>query len=95
MKSYETTDNGGRVVCKEHGRIRCGDCAYVAELEAEVARLKAETERIYDKDSEFYSIALWCARRLGARIYAKRAYDDIEKVLGYEIKDRDWRGEQV
>lgn len=42
MKSYEAKDSGGRVVCKEHKRIRCSECAYVNELETEVFRLQDE-----------------------------------------------------
>ncbi len=42
MKSYETTDSGGRVVCKVHKMLRCAECAYIAELESEVFRLQDE-----------------------------------------------------
>lgn len=42
MKSFETTDSGGRIVCKEHGLLRCSECAYIAELESEVFRLQGE-----------------------------------------------------
>lgn len=40
MKSYETTDSGGRIVCKEHERLRCEECAYVSEMEEEIAYLR-------------------------------------------------------
>lgn len=34
MKSYEY-ESGGRILCKSHNMLRCGECAYVEELEEE------------------------------------------------------------
>lgn len=94
MKSYETKDSGGCNVCKAHGLLRCWDCEYMAELEADVGRLQTENDLLYNKASEYASLALWCAERLATRRDAEYAYDEIEKIYGYAI-DREWRGEQV
>ncbi|WP_077297381.1 hypothetical protein [Virgibacillus pantothenticus] len=32
MKDYETKGIGGFIVCKEHARSRCAECAYIEEL---------------------------------------------------------------
>lgn len=66
----------------------------VLTLTEQLSHARSENDRLYNKASEYASIALWCARRLATRQYAEHAYDEIEKIYGYEI-DRDWRGEQV
>lgn len=48
MKSYEY-ECGGRILCKSHNMLRCGECAYVAELEDNILKLTAENERLSAK----------------------------------------------
>lgn len=33
-------------VCENHGRIRCGECAYIEELKEHLAEKEAEIERL-------------------------------------------------
>lgn len=51
-KSYEYTDDAGRVLCWVHDRIRCGDCRYIDELEKELQLTEKSLEgfnKAYEK----------------------------------------------
>ena len=47
IKDYEHMVNG-RVLCKEHGLIRCSECAYVDDLEKQNKRYREALEEIND-----------------------------------------------
>lgn len=36
----------GEDLCETHGRLRCGECAYVEQLEEEIAELKEELKQV-------------------------------------------------
>lgn len=50
MKQYEQTDEGGRIVCKSHGLIRCKECAEINDLKESYERhfiqLEAENQTL-------------------------------------------------
>ncbi len=45
LEPYETADSGGRIVCIRHGLLRCGDCAYIDELEVYIVELENKKNR--------------------------------------------------
>lgn len=40
MNAYEYVDNGGRVLCKNHHKLRCDECEYTYDLEQQNKRYK-------------------------------------------------------
>jgi hypothetical protein len=40
--------------CERHGRIRCGECAYIEQLEEERQKLIEGLQRMAESDDEWY-----------------------------------------
>ena len=49
-----TYPKGDRGECLQHHRIRCGECEYVAELEAENKRLSGRLEELETERNIYY-----------------------------------------
>ncbi len=47
VRDYEEKVNG-RILCKQHGLLRCSDCAYIDDLEKENNRYREKFEAIQD-----------------------------------------------
>ena len=55
MQDYEYKDEGGRYLCKLHGRLRCDECHYVSELQERNKRYREAVEKIEELYNEIHS----------------------------------------
>lgn len=58
-------------LCERHSRLRCGECAYIEQLEEE--------------NQELINLNLWALRRIH-KIYKEFGYKELEKVTGKEFE---------
>jgi len=40
----------GMTICERHGRLRCGECAYVEELKEEIKSLQQQVTRLQQEN---------------------------------------------
>lgn len=70
-------------VCENHGRIRCGECAYIEELKERLAEQELEIERLQSTCYSEEGIEMGAMRELKFR-----AWDDVAKRMSYSSTEQ-------
>lgn len=77
-------------ICETHGRIRCGECRYIDELKDRIAELEAEVERLKAANID-------CSRELSNAYLMISQYKEVDKVIEWikEKFEEEWTYEAV